>query len=91
MLEKTTLSSDLAQGFALKTLTDILADGQTRGLIREGDPHRFATLVWSLLHGVAVLCGNRAESPVPFGSQDTGEMTGWFVENLLLGLAPGKY
>ena len=26
MLEKTTLSSDLAQGFALKTLTDILAD-----------------------------------------------------------------
>ena len=74
---------------ALQTLTDILADGQTRGLIREGDAHQFATLVWSLLHGVAVLCANRTENPLPFGSRDTGEMTQWFVDNLLMGLTRG--
>ena len=34
VLERTTLSSDLAQGFALKTLTDILSDFVSVGRIK---------------------------------------------------------
>ena len=72
---------------ALKTLTDVLIDGQARGLLRAGDANEFATLIWSLLHGVAVLCASRSQTPLPFGSHSPAQLTHTFVENLLAGLA----
>lgn len=71
---------------ALQTLTDILNDGQARGVLRKGDANEFATLIWSLLHGVAVLCASRRQTPMPFGPQNPDELTSSFMENLLAGL-----
>jgi AcrR family transcriptional regulator len=34
---------------------DIIAEGQAAGLLREGDPMQLALLLWSSMHGLAVL------------------------------------
>ncbi len=71
---------------ALQTLTDIIAEGQSLGRVREGDAHEFATLIWSLLHGVSVLFANRKQAPQPYRSDNAADLTRKFLDQLLAGL-----
>lgn len=71
---------------ALQVLTDVIAEGQLLGKIREGDAHEFATLIWSLLHGLSVLFANRNKAPLPYRSDDAADLTETFLDQVLTGL-----
>ena len=71
---------------ALQTLTDIISVGQSEGFVRDGDAHEFATLVWSLLHGIAVLNANRQQAPLPYRQEEASEQVATFLEEILKGL-----
>ncbi|MBO6555552.1 MAG: TetR/AcrR family transcriptional regulator [Pseudomonadales bacterium] len=71
---------------ALQTLTDIIAVGQSEGFVRDGDAHEFATLVWSLLHGIAVLNANRQQAPLPYRQEEASEQVATFLDEILKGL-----
>jgi hypothetical protein len=34
---------------------DVVKEGQVQGRIREGDPGELASVIWSMLHGMAIL------------------------------------
>lgn len=71
---------------ALQTLTDIIAEGQKQALVRSGDAHEFATLVWSLLHGIAVLNSNRKQAPLPYRQDNSKDQVESFLTEILKGL-----
>jgi AcrR family transcriptional regulator len=68
---------------------EIIAEGQAMGLLREGDPMQLALVLWSSMHGLAVLLTEgqlgRYDRPV-----DATKLTGLVSRLLLEGLMPRK-
>jgi AcrR family transcriptional regulator len=73
---------------ALAILEALVVAGQAEGLVRAGDSRQLATLVWSLLHGLATILAGRKMPPVVMGDITPQALVAQQVQQLYAGLAP---
>jgi AcrR family transcriptional regulator len=69
-----------------KLYVEVVQRGQEKGSIIEGDPRALAGVLWSLLHGVAVLIIERQMSPYADGPDGAERVTRYSVQMLYEGL-----
>jgi len=69
---------------AFQTLLDAVAAVQAEGELPKGDPHRFAVVAWSGVHGLAKLA---IGGQLPFDAQQTLEFANYLTEVLAAGMA----
>lgn len=69
-----------------KLYVEVVQRGQEKGKIIEGDPRALAGVLWSLLHGVAVLVIERQMSPYADGPDGAEGVTRYSVQMLYEGL-----
>jgi AcrR family transcriptional regulator len=72
-----------------REMMEIIAEGQAVGLLREGDPMQLALVLWSSMHGLAVLLTEgqleRYDRPI-----EAAKLMGFVSQLLLEGLMPRK-
>jgi AcrR family transcriptional regulator len=66
---------------------DVIRRGQERGKIVDGDPAALAGVLWSVLHGLAMLIIERQMRPYADGPEGTERVTRYTIEVLYVGLA----
>jgi hypothetical protein len=64
----------------------VIEQGQARGQIIDGDPRALAGVLWSLLHGVAILLIEKQFGPYAEGPQGVEGMIRLCVQTLFEGL-----
>ncbi len=69
---------------AFQTLLDAIAAAQAAGALPKGDPHRFAVVAWSGVHGLAKLA---IGGQLPFDATQTLEFANYLTEVLAAGMA----
>lgn len=74
---------------ALSLLEDVIKTGQSQNFLQKQENSKtYATLVWSLLHGVATLVASQKMPPVMMGETTAEELTRLFIQLLYVGLQP---
>jgi AcrR family transcriptional regulator len=74
---------------AIETLTplrELIEEGQAKGLVRTGDSQQIATLIWSLLHGIAMILIARQGAPAVMGDATADQLTERFIDMLYTGI-----
>ena len=71
---------------SLQLLSGLVAKGQNSKHVVEGDSKQIATLVWSLLHGVATILSGRKMPQAVMGDNTPEELVTMFVDMLYTGL-----
>lgn len=66
---------------------DVIRRGQERGKIAEGDPAAQAGVLWSVLHGLAMLIIEKQMRPYADGPEGTERVTRYTIEMLYGGFA----
>lgn len=72
----------------LRLLKDLLAQGQAAGYVEEGDAQDLAQMIWSMLHGMAILLSAEKMPPLADGEHDPQAITRRFVDQLYAGIRP---
>ena len=72
----------------LRSLVACIADGQSAGLIRHGDPRRLAVPAWSVVHGLSMLLIDRQLAPLLDGKIDVDAEAHAAIDVIALGLRP---
>ena len=67
--------------------TDVVRRGQERGKIVDGDPAALAGVLWSVLHGLAMLISEQQMHPYADGPEGTERVTRYTIEVLYGGFA----
>ena len=67
--------------------TDVVRRGQERGKIVNGDPAALAGVLWSVLHGLAMLISEKQMHPYADGPEGTERVTRYTIEVLYGGFA----
>ncbi len=78
------LEYEAAAKLAFDTLVGFVVVCQTEQSLPAGDPHRFALLAWSIVHGVAKLA---LSGQLPFDSQQVLDFTDDAVRSMMRGAA----
>lgn len=68
-------------------LVDIIANGQSRGVFREGDAHELALTAWSVVHGYAMLASTGGLDHIAASKPDKLQLASKVADNLVHGLA----
>ena len=76
---------------SLQLLSGLVAEGQTSKHVVDGDSKQIATLVRSLLHGVATILSGRKMPPAVMGDNTPEELVRMFVDMLYDGLKNRVY
>jgi AcrR family transcriptional regulator len=69
---------------AFQILLDAIATAQAEGALPKGDPHRFAVVAWSGVHGLAKLA---IGGQLPFNPKETLEFANYLTQVLANGMA----
>ncbi len=87
-IERETYASlQAASKTVYRLYTDVIRCGQERGKIVDGDPAALAGVLWSVLHGLAMLIIEQQMRPYADGPEGTERITRYTIEVLYGGLA----
>ena len=87
-IERETFASlHTASKAVYRLYTEVLRHGQERGKIVDGDPTALAGVLWSVLHGLAMLIIEQQMRPYADGPEGTERVTRYTMEVLYGGLA----
>jgi AcrR family transcriptional regulator len=87
-IERETFASlHTASKTAYRLYTEVIRNGQESGQIVDGDPTALAGVLWSVLHGLAMLIIENQMRPYADGSEGTERVTRYTIEVLYGGFA----
>ena len=77
-----------AAGRALGLLEALIQSGQAAGLVAPGSPRQQATLIWSLLQGIATMTSVGSKPPPGVAERSADDLTRDYIRSLYAGLQP---
>jgi AcrR family transcriptional regulator len=87
-LERETFASlQMASKTVYRLYTDVIRRGQEKGKFVDGDPAALAGVLWSVLHGLAMLIIENQMRPYADGPEGTERVTRYTIEMLYGGFA----
>jgi AcrR family transcriptional regulator len=84
---ETFVSLQMASKTVYRLYTDVIRRGQERGKFVDGDPAALAGVLWSVLHGLAMLIIENQMRPYADGPEGTERVTRYTIEVLYGGFA----
>jgi AcrR family transcriptional regulator len=87
-IERETFESlQMASKSVYRLYAEVIKSGQERGKIVDGDPNALAGVLWSVLHGLAMLIIENQMRPYADGPEGTERVTRYTIELLYRGFA----
>jgi AcrR family transcriptional regulator len=84
---ETFMSLQIAYKAVYRLYTDVIRRGQEKGTFVDGDPGALAGVLWSMLHGLAMLIIENQMRPYVDGPESTERFTRYTIEVLYGGFA----